>query len=401
MADDETRRAGKRAWRGAVFAALGLLVCPWVTEAQQVRRAIPVPPATSPWDSAAKFLAGVPLPPEAPLAALQKPAAYREHSASFEKLWARYNGHYFTPMREWSLVELAPRIPRGAPGIYFFGGPDALAAMAYYPEAGDYLLGGLEPVGTLPAPESLDDARRNSALKNLRQSTNVILSFGHFITKDMKAELEATDFQGVLPLLLTFVAMSGGEVLDVCYFSIRKDGGVENSSSAPVGPRGAIPGVRVTFRRSPASAPQRIHYVRADVSNDALGSGGSVLAWASSFGRGNVYLKAASYLMHEPYFSSIRKFLLEHADSVLQDDSGIPLRYFQDGRWRCWFFGKYSGTLDLFKKYHQADLEKAFEPGDGPLPFGTGYKWRLGASNLMLAVPQAPPRAEPVSAPAE
>ena len=343
----------------------------------------------------------MPLPPDSPLAALQKPSSYREHARAFEALWARYNGHYFTPMREWSVVELAPRVSYSAPVIYFFGGPDALAAMGYYPEAGDYLLGGLEPVGSIPPPETLDAARLGAALKNMRKSTEVILSFGHFITKDMKAELEATDIRGVLPLLLAFVAVSGGEVLDVAYFSVRKDGSAEYSGDAPGGSRGAVPGVRITFRRSPSAVPQRIHYVQADVSDSGLGSNGSVLAWAASFGRGNVYLKAASYLMHESYFSGIRKFLLEHADSVLQDDSGIPLRFFQDGKWRCWFFGTYSGTLDIFKKYRQPDLGKAFETSGGPLPFGTGYKWRVGESNLMLAVPQEPPRAQPVNATAE
>ena len=366
----------------------------------EVRRAEPVHTMSGAWDAQAKFLAGVPLPAGVSLAALQKPAAYREHATAFENLWARYNEHYFTPMRAWSAAELAQRIPYSSPVVYFFGGPDALAAMAYYPEARDYLLGGLEPVGSLPPPESLDAVRLGAALKNLRQSSEVILSFGHFITKDMKTELEAADFRGVLPLLLTFVAMSGGEVLDVCYFTIRKDGGVTNSGPTPGGPHGACAGVRVSFRRSPGAATQRIHYVQADLSDSALGSGGAVLAWATSFGRSNSYLKAASYLMHEPYFAKIRKFLLENSTSVLQDDSGIPLKYFQDGGWRCWFFGKYSGTLDIFKKYYQADMGKAFELSAEPLPFGTGYKWRVGASNLMLAIPQAPQRAEPVSAPA-
>jgi len=371
-----------------------------VASALDVRRAEPVHAMSGTWDAQAKFLAGVPLPAGVSLAALQKPAAYREHATAFENLWARYNEHYFTPMRAWSAAELAQRIPYSSPVVYFFGGPDALAAMAYYPEAPDYLVGGLEPVGSLPPPESLDAVRLGAALKNLRQSSEVILSFGHFITKDMKTELEAADFRGVLPLLLTFVAMSGGEVLDVCYFTIRKDGGVTNSGPTPGGTRGACAGVRVTFRRSPGAATQRIHYVQADLSDSALGSGGAALAWATSFGRSNSYLKAASYLMHEPYFAKIRKFLLENSTSVLQDDSGIPLKYFQDGGWRCWFFGKYSGTLDIFKKYYQADMGKAFELSAEPLPFGTGYKWRVGASNLMLAVPQAPQRAEPVSVPA-
>ena len=126
-----------------------------------------------------------------------------------------------------------------------------------------------------------------------------------------------------------------------------------------------------------------------------LKSNGAVLKWASGFGTGNVYLKAASYLLHESYFSRIRSFLLDQGASVLQDDSGIPLRFFRNGGWRLWFFGNYSGTLDIFKRYYQGDLQAAFAtPGTAvPLPFGTGYKWRIGESNLLLAVKQRVPAA--------
>ena len=114
------------------------------------------------------------------------------------------------------------------------------------------------------------------------------------------------------------------------------------------------------------------------------------------FGAGNVYLKAASYLLHESYFSRIRSFLLNHATSVLQDDSGIPFRFFRDGGWRFWFFGTYSGTLDIFAKYYQSDLQSAFATSGAAvsLPFGTGYKWRPGESNLLLAVKQRAPSPE-------
>ena len=165
----------------------------------------------------------------------------------------------------------------------------------------------------------------------------------------------------------------------------------------PLGSRGVLPGVQIQFRRTGAASVQTLYYVQANLADDALKSNASVLKWAGHFSRGNVYLKAASYLLHEPYFSRIRSFLLSQAASVLQDDSGIPWRFFRTADWRCWFFGNYSGTLDIFAKYYQSDLEAAFvTPGLAiTLPFGTGYKWRAGESNLLLAVKQAMPRANP------
>ena len=90
------------------------------------------------------------------------------------------------------------------------------------------------------------------------------------------------------------------------------------------GRSGILPGCdRISPPRR--SEVQTLYYVQANVADDFLKSNGSLLKWAGHFGRGNVYLKAASYLLHEPYFSRIRSFLLNHAASVLQDDSGIPV----------------------------------------------------------------------------
>jgi hypothetical protein len=372
-----------------------LMVCCATAGAQEVRRALPMSAEARPND-VARFLAGVPLPDGSELAALQQTPAYAEHVKALAKLTRHYDHHYFSKMRAWSAAELAPRLAMTRPVYYFFGGPDAVSALALFPEAPVYILGGLESVGSVAAPQTLTPEAVHEGLGNLRKSVNVILSYGHFITKDMKAELDRTAFRGVLPLLYTFIVLTGGEVVRSEYVGVRRDGSLVVTKGEA---KGVLPGVKVTFRRAPGAAEQLIYYVQANVADDALkGSGGAVLAWAGSFGPGNVYLKAASYLMHESYFSRIRAFLLGKGMAVLQDDSGIPFRFFQDGNWRVWLFGRYTGTLDIFKEYHQADMAEVFAATGAAveLPFGTGYKWKVGESNLLLAVRQQAPRAEPV-----
>ena len=293
-------------------------------------------------------------------------------------------------MRAWSAAELAPRIPMRVPVYYFFSGPDAVSPLALFPDAPVYILGGLESVGSIMPPNALAPEEVAFGLENLRRSAEVILSFGHFITKDMKAELDRTAFRGVLPLIYMFIALTGGEIVSTRYIAVVRGGAVQELGSESVQSKGQLPGVRVEFRGRGRSEVQTLIYVQANVADDFLKSNGSLLQWAGSHGPGNVYLKAASYLLHEPYFSRIRSFLLNYAISVLQDDSGIPFRFFRDGRWQLWLFGTYSGTLDIFAKYYQSDLQSAFATSRAaaPLPFGTGYKWRLGESNLMLAIKQ-------------
>ena len=89
--------------------------------------------------------------------------------------------------------------------------------------------------------------------------------------------------------------------------------------------------------------------------------------------------------MHESYFSQIKDHLLASSSAIIQDDSGIPLRFFDRSLWNLTPYGNYETPTDLFKRYHQNDLAKIFRSKAKPLPFGTGYRWRKGQSNLLLA----------------
>lgn len=351
--------------------------------AQEIRRALPVDePIVSP-DNLARFLAGQ---PAQGLAQYQQTPFYAGYVKEMGSQWERYNQNYFSRMRLWSAVELSSRIPMNRPVFYFFGGPDALSPLAYFPDAPVFILGGLEPVGSIALPQTLTAEALAEGLNNVKKSTEVTLSYGFFITKDMKVDLEKTAFKGVLPVVASFLALAGADILSVEYVGITSSGALQNYGNNYSGGKGILPGFKIVFQRSGAS-PQTLYYVQANVVDDSLKTNDGLLKWAASFGTGNSYLKAASYLMHETYFSRIRNFILSNSGAILQDDSGIPFRFLNNGQWNCWLFGTYTGVLDIFTKYHQPDLQAAYAGGPVyTLPFGTGYKWRKGESTLILAV---------------
>jgi len=357
----------------------------------------PAPPVlllnapTTTADEKARFLTGRRLNPGSRLASLQSTPWYLDHSKSYSSAWRGFDEKYFSKMRAWSATQLAPRVGTPSTVYYLFGGPDFINAYALFPDATTYILGGLEPVGAMIPPEQLDEAKLSTGLTGLRESTSVILQFSHFITKDMKVDFEKTDFKGVLPILLSFLSLGGAEVVGVQYFGIDKSGSF-NVTQNPQAPAGMLPGVKVDFRKSAVSPIQSVYYIQADASDGALKSNPALLTWMRKFAPGVTYLKAASYLLHENYFSTVRTFLLQESRAILQDDSGIPIRFFPPGTWNVTFFGSYSGTLDLFAKYFQTDLSEIYRSGlpIAPLDFGTGYKWKVGESNLMLAVKAGP-----------
>jgi len=352
-----------------------------VASAQEVRRATPVKPCFAGYEDDALFLAGKELPATSSLAPLQQSAIYQEHVLALQKLWTLYAQRQFVPMQEWSLQELPSRIPRPSVVCYFFSGPDILNPLALFPDAAStYVLCGKEPVGILIPPEQLSPEQLQSGLASLREAAQTALQFGYFITKEMREQTARGPFQGVLPLLLTFLNLTENRIVSVERLTL-----------------GGAPSLRIRFIAS-TGAEKTLYYAQQDLSNKSCPA---FLRWLQQLMPAVSYLKAASYLLHEEDFSRARNFLLQHSNAILQDDSGIPFRYFNNLDWTIYLFGDYKGPIELFRTKYQANLASAYQASllAAPMSFGTGYQFQPGLSggaNLLLAVKKRfPPRAVP------
>ncbi|MEA4886125.1 MAG: hypothetical protein VB063_05510, partial [Bacteroides graminisolvens] len=108
-------------------------------------------------------------------------------------------------------------------------------------------------------------------------------------------------------------------------------------------------------------------------------------AYVNQFDAGTTvtFIKSASYLMHMTYFSGIREGILNHTSAVLQDDSGIPLPFYDTEKWDVTLYGTFEKPISMFGKYVQPELREAYEQADPkPLNFRIGYARQ---SNLQIA----------------
>jgi hypothetical protein len=113
------------------------------------------------------------------------------------------------------------------------------------------------------------------------------------------------------------------------------------------------------------------------------------MKFCESQARGLTLLKAASYLMHGPNFGRVRDFLLTRSSVLVQDDSGIPYRFFNANQWTLRHVGRYVGPIDIFQQHVQPDLAAAFARSQpAPLEFGFGYQWQAHRSSLLIARPR-------------
>lgn len=345
-------------------------------------------------DDTARFLAGLPAPAgSAALAGLRSDRGWQVHAAALGKAFDGIERRSLGRIRTWA----AAAIPSRRPVLYYmFSGPDFLFANSFFPDADTYVLSGLEPVGAVPDLGTLPRASVQRALPALQASMRSLLSISFFLTNSMRTQLRATPLQGTLPVLYVFLARSGKTIRDVTPVSLSETGEV---TAGPSTRRGAPQGVRITFAGA-GGREQTLYYFSTNLADDGFRNG--FAQFCDRLGQGDAFAKSASYLMHSPVFSQVREFLLTHASTLLQDDTGIPAAAF-DATWKLTPYGRYLGPIGLFAGRYQPRLAQLFRRGaPNPIEFGLGYRWRPSESNLLLAVKQTPPPAapQPAAAPA-
>lgn len=312
---------------------------------------------------------------------ITKSQAWKTHAAAMQKEWSRYEASTLEPMERWAATEVAPHSKSLRVVRYLFSGPDVLHVLRMFPHADTYILGGLEPVGVVPDLDRLGGRSASRAFAEVRKSLEEIIRFSFFKTKDMKVDLANATYSGTLPIMCLFLAHSGHSLTGIEFLKLNKDGTLKSLGDQHAG----ADAVKIVTRPQSGKA-KTILYFRTNVADGYIEKTG-FLTFLQKQPRGTAYLKAASYLLHNSYFSKMRGHLLGSSDVLVQDDSGIPLQHFDRKQWTVGLHGQYTRPIDLFKNDYQADLYRAFRgKGVKPLPFGTGYRWRKNDSNLLVAV---------------
>jgi hypothetical protein len=327
----------------------------------------------------ARFLAGMPPAADSPLQRLTKQAPWQSHARRFDASWANLEHRQLSKIQVWTSSALTKRQPVV---FYMFSGPDFLYANALLPGAATYVLSGLEPVGSIPTVEGLQRATLSGELYALESSLNSVLNFSFFITQEMKFKLHSRYLDGTLPILLVFLARSDKTVHDIELVSLDNDGTLRpDNDKSPKPTRG----VKISYSDAGSDDKHLLYYFSTNLGNTGVVSSG-FLAFCGTLGIGDSLVKSASYLLHQSDFSQVRDFLLAHTATLIQDDSGIPLQYFDPAHWNLQAYGTYQGPIAVFPNRYQMQLHRLFAKSHPTLNFGIGYRWRPQQSNLLVAM---------------
>lgn len=328
------------------------------------------------------FFAGT-LKESSPLYSLTRGTTYRQYLKQTLADTRYFEKHTAIPMRQWSAKWISPDAPETV--LYPFAGPDFINAYLIYPRAKTYVLIGLEHGGRIP---KLSETLLTKGLSVFRNAMRTLTYVNFFVTDRMEVEIDNAPIPGVTPVILAMMAQLGLKPLSVNPIHIAKGGVMATLEEGPLAPTdkwGAYSSVEIRFL-APDKTERTVLYLSMDLSDAAFKQAPERILFFKNLGRSSCLIKAGSYLMHSPHFSTIREIVLSQADVLVQDDSGIPLRRLSPETWKLTPFGVYTAPIRLFKNKYQPELKTFYAQGTEKLGFPWGYGNESKQSNLLLAV---------------
>jgi hypothetical protein len=336
-------------------------------------------------DDQVSFISGVGNVNSECLPKLESKVNWISYSKDLDKLFSQTNSARFKKMKIWADSELINN-HSNTTVFYPFSGPDFLNANIFYPDADQYILIAMEPVGSLPDICKMHPDSVTSYLNSVNNSLKDIFKRSYFITRKMTTDLGKAKVNGTLPVISLFIKRTGHNIVSIHKIGIDSTGTVQNIDSIKNLKR-FVTGIKIEFILPSRNKIQTVYYLRADISDKGLEKHKGVRKYLSGLPESHTYLKAGSYLMHGNDFKEIRSVIFDKSSSILQDDSGIAYKYFDKSVWDIKLYGKYDKPISEFSYIKEPDLEKAYKNKVyTPLPFILGYHWGTKHSNLLYAV---------------
>jgi hypothetical protein len=290
---------------------------------------------------------------------------------------------------------LAALRPKDLPGtvVYPFGGGDLVTALATFPDATEITTISLEPAGDIRPIDHLGPERLAHELAVHRAHLERLFEKAHSRTDNLEKESQ-TDLPGELVFDLAALVVHGDEPVSLRYFKLRPDGSVAYITQADVDAQAHHPAaLRDLFRNAElrfraGDGPIRVlRHIGFNLDDAHLKADPSLLAHLSAKGKVAAMTKAASHLLWNDHFTSIRGWLIEHTDWMISDSTGIPPRFAEPAGFAQDTYGTFDGPalFGLYDKRDAEDLKRLFksEP-TRELSFRYGYPDQDGHAHLLV-----------------
>ena len=221
------------------------------------------------------------------------------------------------------------------------------------------------------------------SLKENRDHLAFLLNSAFHKTVDLKAMSE-NGLPGELVDDMVALRIHGREPVTMRYFKIKEDGTLDYVIDH-------VANVEITFRK-PGGALQTYRHVSADLSDGGLKHNPGLMAYMKARAPFTAMTKASSFLLWEPYFSTIRNFLLENMVFMISDATGPLPEHAKKAGFEQIPYGEFSGPEVAFPnlkhKEEMIDLWAKSEKRPSPIRYGYSDAKRRG--HLLITKKKAP-----------
>lgn len=302
--------------------------------------------------------------------------------------WQKLEKQRLNKIKAWREKEIKISDTLSHTVFYPFSGPDFLTVSLFFPQADTFILLGLEPIGNLPDFSKMSAPKQQEYLMLFANALSDIFNKSYFITKKMLNDFQNNKLNGLLPVLCFFIKKLNYNIIDIQYLYKDKAQKIIEMKYASQTTQKPF-GIKITSVKD--SCTKTIYYFRYNVMDKFFNDSTAFYQYLSQYHHYITYIKSASYLLHNPFMTNMRKIILSNSVAILQDDTGIPYKYLNDSNlWTLRLYGEYDKPVkDFGKMGYQPDLarkmkqDSAFIP---KLPFHLGYHWGTKKDILLFAI---------------
>lgn len=294
--------------------------------------------------------------------------------------------------------------------VYPFGGGDLMSALTTYPNAKEITTISLEHAGD---PRRIKSLSKQELVKNLaviKRTITGLIQYDDSRTDNMM-EGQRLDIPGQLAFFLVALTVHGYEPTSLRYFRLNADGSMNYLDQAEIAAsadkeakllkRGwvspdfseAFSNSELTFVKLTDRNDVRVHrHIAFNLDNDHLKADPSLLAHLQQKGRVAAMTKAASYLLWQNAFSTIRDYLLNNMELMISDSTGIPPEFSQAAGFELTTFGNFGGSFLGASPKINKDFRELWKTQEKrALPFRYGYVDSNKRSHMLVAKKKAAP----------
>jgi hypothetical protein len=335
--------------------------------------------------ASAQLIAG--LSPEHPAFSSVITADYYKIYSSFTSdAWKVSDSTMLSPIDRWCRENNVIDERDSLQCFYPLSGPDFLFGNAFWPNAEKYIMLGLEPKGSLPDFTTFKDDEWKKYFENMRGSMKYLNTRGYFVTAHMSSDFTKHRLNGMVHMMLYMMARTDHKIIDVYYVKINADGTPEKTEDVKSLPDGTVTAIAIDFTDADQTKKRTAYYFQIDASDENMTAHPEFEKFVRKDKNRVAYMKSASCVLLNPNFNTMRQLVLS-CDQIVQDDTGVPYKYFDASAFDISLYGTYTSTIRDLNYCLQKDMVKALKesPYNKELPFRISYNGNYGEGMLLVA----------------